>query len=285
VSHGENVDEAQPILTGEKALEACLARVRDAPQATALFCDIDGTISPIARRPGDAFVPARFRDVLHGLVGRLGSVAVVTGRAVADGRRMVAVDGATYVGTHGLEVIDAFGVLCPEPRAERFVEAVQATAALAARELEGTVEGVVLENKRTVLAIHYRLSPDPDHARHAIVARVVDPARARGLAISTGHFLYEIRPPVPVTKGTATRRLLDEDDFVTAVFCGDDLTDVTGFEAVHQWAAADARRLACAVAAVTAETPRPVIDESDVRVDATPGMLEVLRRLLTAAGG
>jgi len=279
------VDEARPILAGEEALEACLARVRHAPHPTALFCDIDGTISPIARRPADAFVPGRFREVLRGLVERLGSVAVVTGRAVDDGRRMVDVDGATYVGTHGLEVIDRFGVPSPEPRAEPFVEAVQETARLAAHELEGAVEGVVLENKRTVLAIHYRLAPDPDRARHEIVARVVDPARARGLAISTGHFLYEVRPPVPVTKGTVALRLLGEDDFVTAVFCGDDLTDVTGFEAVHQWAAADARRHACAVAAVTRETPRPVIDESDVRVSATPGMYEVLRRLLDAAGG
>jgi trehalose 6-phosphate phosphatase len=279
------VDETRLIIAGDDALDACLEHVRGAPRATSLFCDIDGTISPIARRPADAFVPERFRDVLTGLVQRLGSVAVVTGRAVADGRRMVDVDGATYVGTHGLEVMDPFGVTCPEPRAERFVEAVQETATLAARELEGAVEGVVLENKRTVLAIHYRLAPDPDRARHEIVARVVDRARARGLAISTGHFLYEVRPPVPVTKGTATRRLLREDDFVTAVFCGDDLTDVTGFEAVHQWAAGDARRLACAVAAVTPETPRPVLDESDVRVQATPGMYEVLRRLLEAAGG
>lgn len=279
------MDETRSILAGEEALEACLERVRLAPRATALFCDIDGTISPIARRPADAFVPVRFRDVLKGLVERLGCVAVVTGRALDDGRRMVDVDGATYVGTHGLEVMDPFGVTCPDPHAERFVEAVQEMAALAGRELQGAVDGVVLENKRTVLAIHYRLAADPDSARHEIVARVVDPARARGLAVSTGHFVYEVRPPVPITKGTATRRLLGEDDFVTALFCGDDLTDVTGFEAVHQWAGGDARRLGCAVAAMTSETPRPVIDESDVRVQATPGMYEVLRRLLAAAGG
>jgi trehalose 6-phosphate phosphatase len=212
-------------------------------------------------------------------------VAFVTGRAVADGRRMVGIDGATYAGTHGLEVMDVDGAVRVEPQAERYVDAVQQVAALAAAELEGAVAGVVLENKRTVLAIHYRLAPDPDGARHEIVSRVVDPARARGLAISTGHFLYEVRPPVPVTKGTATRRLLADGDFVTAVFCGDDLTDVTGFEAIHRWAARDARRQACAVAAVTKETPRPVTDESDVRVAATAGMHEVLRRLLGAAGG
>jgi trehalose 6-phosphate phosphatase len=270
---------------GEDALRACLDGAARAPRAAALFCDIDGTISPTAGRPSDAVVPGPTRDVLRELVERLGMVAIVTGRAVEDGRRMVGVDGATYVGTHGLEVMEVDGSVRTEPQAERYVEAVQEVAALAAAQLEGTVAGVVLENKRTVLAIHYRLAPDPDFARHEIVSRVVDPARARGLAISTGHFLYEVRPPVPVTKGTATRRLLAEDDFVTAVFCGDDLTDVTGFEAVHRWAAADARRFGCAVAAVTKETPRPVIDECDVRVAATAGVHEVLRRLLAVAGG
>jgi trehalose 6-phosphate phosphatase len=279
------VNEGRPILKGDDTLTDCLDTVARAPRATALFCDIDGTISPIAGRPGDAFVPERFRDVLGGLAARLGMVAFVTGRAVEDGRRMVAVGGATYVGTHGLETMDVDGSVHVEPRAERYVDAVQDVAVVANRELDGAVPGVVLENKRTVLAIHYRLSPDADKARHEIVSRVIEPARARGLAISTGHFLYEVRPPVPVTKGTAARRLLGEDDFVTAVFCGDDLTDVTGFEAVHRWAADDARRTACAVAAVTKETPRPVLDESDVQVAATVGMHDVLRRLLAAAGG
>ena len=40
-----------------------------------------------------------------------------------------------------------------------------------------------------------------------------------------------------------------------------------------------------AVAAVTKETPRPVLDEADVQVAATGGVHEVLRRLLAAAGG
>jgi len=279
------VNEGRTILAGEQALLSCLDGVRRAPRAAALFCDIDGTISPIAGRPMDAFVPESFLEVLRGLVARLGAVSFVTGRAVEDGRRMVGVEGAAYVGTHGLEIMDVDGSVRTEPQAERHVEVVQEIAALATAELDGVVAGVVLENKRTVLAIHYRLAPDPERARHEIVTRVVDPARARGLAISTGHFLVEVRPPVAVTKGSATRRLLGEDDFLAAVFCGDDLTDVTGFEAIHRWADADARRLACAVAAVTKETPRPVIDESDVRVAATPGMCEVLRRLLTAAGG
>jgi trehalose 6-phosphate phosphatase len=285
VTVGGTVDEERPILEGESALRDCLDSVARAPRAVTLFCDIDGTISPIASRPADAFVPARFDALLRALVDQLGAVVFVTGRAVKDGRRMVGVDGATYVGTHGLEVMGLDGDVCADPQAERYVDAVQAVAAGAAAVLDGSDLGIVLENKRTVLAIHYRLSPDHERARHEILNRVIEPARARGLAISTGHFVFEVRPPIPITKGTAARRLLAREEFLTAVFCGDDLTDVTGFEAIHRWAEEDARRKACAVAAVTKETPRPVLDEADVRVAATGGVHEVLRRLLAAAGG
>jgi len=279
------VDGDGLILEGEAQLNAAVAAFARAPRAGALFCDIDGTISPIVSRPGDAGVPAEFRDVLAGLVERLGLVAFVTGRALEDGRRMIPLDGAAYVGTHGLEVLGADGTVLTEPQAERYVTQVQEVADAAARDLDCEALGVVLENKRTMLAVHYRLAADAAATRHELLQRVVEPARARGLAISTGHFLFEVRPPLPFTKGTATRKLLGAGDYLAAMFCGDDLTDATGFDALHGWGEQDARRDACALAAVTPETPRPVLEGADVLVRATPGMLEALSRLLAAVGG
>lgn len=272
------------ILEGEAQLAAAVAAFARAPRAGALFCDIDGTISPIVSRPGDAAVAAEFRDVLAGLVGRLGLLAFVTGRAVEDGRRMIPLDGAAYVGTHGLEVLGADGTVLTEPQAERYVTQVQEVADAATRDLDCEALGVVLENKRTMLAIHYRLAADAAATRHELLQKVVEPARGRGLAISTGHFLFEVRPPLPFTKGTATRKLLAAGEYLSALFCGDDLTDAMGFDAVHKWGEQDARRGACALAAVTEETPRPVLEGADVLVRATPGVLEALSRLLAAVG-
>jgi trehalose 6-phosphate phosphatase len=279
------VDGDELIIEGGAQLAAAAAACARAPRAAALFCDIDGTISPIVARPGDAVVPAESRAVLAGLVERLGLVAFVTGRALEDGRRMIPLDGAAYVGTHGLEVLGADGTVLTEPQAERYVTQVQEVAASAARDLDCEALGVVLENKRTMLAVHYRLAPDVAVTRHELLQTVVEPARGRGLAISTGHFLFEVRPPLPFTKGTATRRLLGAGDYLAALFCGDDLTDATGFDAVHRWGEQDARRRACALAAVTEETPRPVLEGADVLVRATPGVLEALSRLLAALGG
>jgi trehalose-phosphatase len=276
------VGHTEAIIKGSRELDGFVRAAAAAPRSTALFCDIDGTISPIVSRPAEATVPEVTRDVLAVLVRRLGLVAFVTGRSLEDGRRMIPLDGATYVGTHGLEVQRADGSVATEPQAERYVAQIQEVTDAAARDLDCETLGIVLENKRAVLAVHYRLAPDPAVTRHEILTRVVEPARARGLAISTGHCLFEVRPPLPFTKGTAVRKLLHGEAYLGAIFCGDDLTDVTGFKAVHEWGRRDARHAACALAAVTAETPRAVIDEADVLVRATPGVHEALARLAAA---
>jgi trehalose-phosphatase len=270
------------IISGKHALEECEQAFARAPRAAALFCDIDGTISPVVSRPSDAVVPPRFHEVLAALRDRVGMLAFVTGRRSEDGHRLIPLDGATYVGAHGLEHMSDGRTVQTEPLAEAYVADVQAIAAVAARDPDLQRMGVVLEDKRTVLAIHYRLAPDAAVARHEILRKVVDPARARGLAISTGHYAFEVRPPLPFSKGTAIRRLLDAGAYQVALTLGDDLTDVTGFKAVHEWGEQDGRRSAYALAALTAETPGPVSEEADIGVAATPGVAEALTRLLRA---
>ena len=63
------------------------------------------------------------------------------------------------------------------------------------------------------------------------------------------------------------------------------MTRELGFAAVHEWAAGATGRVACALAALTEETPTAVRETSDVWVAATPGVLEALTQLLAAVGG
>jgi trehalose-phosphatase len=256
----------------------------EAPDAAALVCDIDGTISPIAPTPADAHVPAVFRELLAALTQRLGLVVFATGRALEDGRRMIPLEGAAYVGTHGLETMAPDGSVTADPRAERYVPLIHDVAEGAARDLDCETLGVVIEDKRTVVAVHYRLAKDAAVTRHEILTRVIEPARERGLAIATGHFAFEVRPPLPFTKGSAVRQLLAAGDYLSAAGCGDDLTDITTFAALRDWGQRDARRRTLTVAAVTDETPRPVVEAADVLVRGTPGVHEVLARLAEAVG-
>jgi trehalose-phosphatase len=278
------VEAGSPIVSGTDALEAFMSAAAEAPEAAALVCDIDGTISPIAPTPADAHVPAAFRELLAALTQRLGLIVFATGRTLEDGRRMIPLEGAAYVGTHGLETMAPDGAVTVDPQAERYVPLIRDVAEGAARDLDCEALGVVVEDKRTVVAVHYRLAEDAAAARHEILTRVIEPARERGLAIATGHFAFEVRPPLPFTKGSAVRRLLAAGDYLSAIGCGDDLTDITVFAAVRDWGERDARRRTLAVAAVTDETPRPVLEAADVLVRATPGIHEVLARLARAVG-
>ena len=116
--------------------------------------------------------------------------------------------------------------------------------------------------------------------------------------------MVEVRPPLAISKGTAVTGFLETRELTTAIFCGDDLTDVTGFDAVHEWATRDmsktaanvasqssaldagrpetpaGRRAGYAIAVLTAETPLAVKEASDIQVAATPGMCEVLAAAL-----
>jgi trehalose 6-phosphate phosphatase len=293
------------ILRGADRLAAALRAVARAPLATALFCDIDGTISPIVSDPYKAIVPEPFRAALAALAPHLGLLAFVTGRDVRQAAAMVGVDGASYVGLHGFDLMASDGTVVRDPSAEPYVDKVQSMAGRVG-ELDAERLGLVVENKGPMLDLHYRQSADPAATLAVLEAEILGPARELGLAIATGHFLVELRPPVPLDKGTAVLRLLRAGGRGavaphTAIFVGDDLTDCTGFAAVHDWAGevaeagarqaaatagghAPAGRVALAVAALTDETPQEVKDGSDVWVAATPGVDEVLTRLLGVTG-
>lgn len=273
------------IIRGGEAFERLRLAAARAPRQTALLCDIDGTVSPMAARPDLAVVPDATRDLLAALTDRIGLVAFLTGRALEDGRRMIPLEGAAYVGAHGVESRMPGGATLVDAQAEPYLPLLREAAAQAARDLDVERHGIVVEQKPVGFAVHYRQARDPDAARHQILTRVVRPARARGLEVMTGHFAFEVRPPVPVTKGTAARRLLDGGAFGAALVCGDDLTDVAAFQAARLWADRDARRTACSLAAVTAETPQPVKDAADTLVRATPGVAAALAEVLAAAGG
>jgi trehalose 6-phosphate phosphatase len=288
------VTAASLILKGERTLDHCLRAVTRDPRATVLFCDIDGTISPIAPTPWEATVSVEARALLAGLVERLGLVAFVTGRDLDGGRRMVDVPGAVYVGTHGLDMLDAHGRRTVDPGAEEWLSTVREMIDLA-RGAELEPMGVLIEDKGAAFAVHYRLAEDREAAEAAVIKRVVEPARARGLWVISGYLAYDLRPPVAVNKGTATERLLAGAHYRTALFLGDDLTDCNGFDAVHAWAGEQASRpgpqastdsrIGLAAAALTDETWEEVKAAADVWVAATPGMFEVLSRLLRATGG
>lgn len=235
-------------------LPAALEPLRDEPERAAILLDIDGTLAPIVADPSDSRVPDETRAELVRLVRRYGLVGCLTGRATADARRIVGVDGLEYIGEHGLELA---------PGAARWSDALDGVAAAA---------GWPAERKRLTLSFHYRVAPDQQAAR-ATLERVATAGRAEGLVARWGRKVLELRPPVDAHKGTAVVHLLARRGITRALFAGDDATDMDGFRAMEDL------EVGVRIAVASAEGPQELVGAADVVVGSPAELLELLREL------
>ena len=205
-----------------------------------LLLDIDGTLAPIAPRPDVAIVPAATQRVLRDLA-RLPEVHVVaiSGRSVEDARRLVGVPELWTIGNHGFEMAPPSEPPAVREDVARFAAVVRA-AGMRAFKLGEQVPGVVVEDKRWTLSVHYRLaSPDA-------IPRLADDvhaiARDFGLVVTHGKKILELRPPVQIDKGSAAVELATTlaalGDGTSLLAAGDDSTDEDMFRALRTRAAA-----------------------------------------------
>lgn len=264
-------------LVEPEVLRSLLDTVSHSPAG--LFTDIDGTISRIAAVPSEANVNDQARQALDRLSGTLAIVGAVTGRAAADGASMIGLPELLVVGNHGLEW---------QHRDERWVhpEAVTSRRALETALAEvgtatvaaGLNEGVILEDKRLSASIHYRLSPDPIAARELILSAAEDAATKYRLRISEGRFVVELRPEVIVNKGTAIVELVKAHHLVSAVYFGNDVTDVDAFVAMRTLRE-DGVAKTVSVGVLSAETHPSVELMADVSVQGVEACIALLTSL------
>jgi trehalose 6-phosphate phosphatase len=238
--------------------------------------DVDGTLSPIVSDPSAAFAVHGVREALETLAERLAVVAVVTGRAAADARRIVGTDRVLVVGNHGLEWL-APGAAAPEPApaAESLADALHE---LLERVPRG--DGIVVEDKRLSATVHYRKASDPGAAREAIVA-ALSPRLPPGLVLRHGRMSVELRPRVG-DKGSAVRMLVERHALRGLLVLGDDVTDLDMFRAAAQLAAEGRLTTARVAVAAGGEAPPEVIAEADAVVPSPEAAADLLRALADA---
>jgi trehalose 6-phosphate phosphatase len=244
-----------------------------APARAALFCDFDGSLSPIVRDPSAARVLPAARAAVARLVPLLARVAVVSGRPAAFLRNALTLDGVEYVGIYGLErVVD--GDVVVDERVAPFVDAV----ARAADEAEAALPGLRVERKgRVAVTIHWREHPDRGDAARAWATEA---APRFGLeAPLRGRMAMELRPPVPVDKGTTVAELAE--GMEVAAFAGDDAGDLPAFDALRALAEAGALRHAVTIGVTSEESP-PEVDAADALVDGPAGLAALLDALADA---
>lgn len=91
----------------------------------ALLLDYDGTLAPIAPHPDLAILPQETRNVLQRLSNHSDVyIAVISGRGVDNVKKMVGIEGITYAGNHGLEILHPDGSKFVHPMPVEFEQKV-----------------------------------------------------------------------------------------------------------------------------------------------------------------
>jgi trehalose 6-phosphate phosphatase len=255
-----------------------LRPLRADPGSSAIFCDIDGTLAPIAERPDQASVPADVRHVLASLARRYAVVGCLSGRRAEEARRLVGLDELVYIGNHGFErFLPDGGEVRLDPAVAGHEDDVAAFLEhLDAREL--VAMGIRVEDKGPICALHWRGVAD-ERSAEAAARELATDAIGRNLLPHWGRKTLEIRPAVNLDKGTALAELLDELRMAHALYGGDDRTDIDAFRRLRELKAAGELDSAVCIGITSDEGPSELAEEADVVVEGPAGFLDVLRSL------
>ena len=224
-SPGQRLDDGVP-----QRLWALVALARH----RLLLLDYDGTLAPFHTNRLEARAPEGLLELLARIRDGAGTtLAIVSGRPVAEVTALVGDLGVTIVGEHGWEMRTPDGQLVQRPLGHGVTAALDQARDAARR--AGSEE--MLERKRSALVLHVRGLPE-DEAR----ARVADVRGPWGAAaLRAGLVLDEIDGGLELRargrdKGTATLSLLSQAPAGTlAVFVGDDVTDEDAFAVVSDF--------------------------------------------------
>jgi trehalose 6-phosphate phosphatase len=204
-----------------------------------LFTDIDGTISRIAPTPEAATLLDGVAPLLRQAEATFDIVAVVTGRAAQDAAALVGDDHLLYIGNHGLELYQPeLGKRVVAPAALPLVADLESVLDEIGPPLQERWPGLRIEPKGVTASIHLRATNDPAMALEDVYRSVLEHVvqASTGLRVTRGRMMVEIRPDLAVDKGTAISEVIREHGLRSAVYLGDDRTDLDAFRALRQLA-------------------------------------------------
>jgi trehalose 6-phosphate phosphatase len=190
--------------------------------SVALLLDVDGTLLDTAITPTSVVVPPELRSTLSELHERCGgALALVSGRLIENMDALFTPLRLPAIGGHGAQMR-----LSPElpiqlrtgPTIGSALRKLVAGIALDPR--------IILEDKGSSLAVHYRLAPELGPSLDIKIRAIVESVAANTLEVLHGKLVIEIKSG-KVNKGEAVRELMRHAPFAsrTPIFIGDDTTD------------------------------------------------------------
>jgi len=199
-----------------------------------LFLDYDGTLTPIVERPDLAVLSSDMKNILEKLSSRY-IVAIVSGRLRENVERLVGIDGVFYAGSHGFDIRGPSFSLIQED-AESIISLISDIAVNIRDEL-GKIDGVIIEDKKFSIAVHYRLIKDDKYIKviRNYINNIIDDNHS--LRLMEGKKVFEIMPRIDWDKGKAIRWIMYTLGFsfdeTNVVYIGDDTTDEDAFRIIR----------------------------------------------------
>jgi trehalose 6-phosphate phosphatase len=194
----------------------------------ALFLDVDGTLLELADRSDLVQVPPELPALLGDLAARHGgALALISGRPLAELDRLFQPWCGAAAGVHGVERRRVDGT---------FAHHTEVAAAVAIDRIRPRLtafacgrSGLLLEDKQSALALHYRAAPECAAEVRALAEALCRHAGS-ALRLTVGKMVVEFRPR-GAHKGAAIAAFLSESPFLgrRPIFLGDDATDEDGF--------------------------------------------------------
>jgi trehalose 6-phosphate phosphatase len=256
-------------------IDAVTALVAE-PRSALIAIDFDGTLAPIVERPEDARPAAGAREVLISLSGRVGQLAVISGRAADEVVLLGGLDqvpGIVVLGHYGMQRWSAGSLEspAPDPRVDAARERLPAV-------LADAPDGVYVEDKRHSVAVHTRPAADPAAALAVLAPDLSRLAAEVGLEALPGRYVIELRPP-GIDKATALRSLLSAVDPSTVIYIGDDVGDLPALRLVAELREAGSINalavvaISAAAAGAPAEVPAELLDHADLVLPGPDGVV------------
>ncbi len=228
--------ELKPAIAGPRHADLLFHAGLNGARPALLGFDFDGTLSPLVRRPNAARLPTRTRRLLQRLASLPGVVvAIISGRGLADISSRVPLPGLYHAGNHGLEIRGPdFDWRHPGAgTAVRHLRSLSRRLAVVLKDFPG----VLLEDKRLTLSIHYRkLRPEREEEFELALKRLL--ISYDDLVLIPAKKTWEIRPKGSWGKGHALLKIARQakaNGFL--FFIGDDHTDEHGFRFLGERAA------------------------------------------------
>jgi len=194
--------------------------------SSALLLDVDGTMLDLAATPSSVEVPPMLRTALGVLHARCGgALALVSGRLIENLDGLFAPLRLPAIGGHGAQI---------RLRADGPVSL--RTGPVIGSALRKLVTGltldprIVVEDKGTSLAVHYRLAPELGPSLELKLRAMVNAVAAAAIEVIHGKLVIELKS-AKINKGEAVRELMTQPPFMQRmpVFIGDDTTDASVF--------------------------------------------------------